>query len=135
MLDPAHFTVVAGQNAKDAAEAILLARVKPSTERPGCLESESLCAAQQHVHGLGFRDVELVPTLYGWSVRSGSGLDNFSILYGYRKGDGRMTYEQALAKANEWVNQNPSRRFAWVRNASLPKENVLAEGSENPTPA
>lgn len=87
----------------------------PRSKRvPGCWESGSLCAWQASVHGRGFRDAELVPSVFGWSVRSGSGLDNFALLAGSRCGQLDGSREDAERWARDWQAEDAERRYVWM---------------------
>lgn len=107
-------TIVAGQDAWDAAQASKEQHVRPSETRRGCWESESLVRWQQGV-GRRWEGVELCQSVYGWSVRSSSGLDNFALLASsrYKQVDG--TYEDAIRWAERWIAQEPGFRYAFKR--------------------
>jgi hypothetical protein len=109
----ASIVVVVGQGvaaALDAEKASL-----PRGFHPGTFASEPLCAWQREVHARGFRDVELVQSVYGWSVRSGTGLENFALLASSRAGQVDGSYEDALRWATKWCADSPERRYAWRR--------------------
>lgn len=93
-------------------------RIVPHSKRPGMeqyFESEPLCAWQRDCHRRGFRSVELVKSIYGWSVRSASGLDDFALLAGSRNGELDSTFADAQRYAQEWAAQDKERRYAFVR--------------------
>lgn len=105
--------IVAGQG---VSAALALEREQlPRGFHIGTFASEPLCAWQREVHARGFRDVELVKSIYGWSVRSGSGLDNFALLASSRHGQLDGTYEDAVRWAVKWCSEDPTRRYAWRR--------------------
>lgn len=107
--------IVAGQAVADAQYAALAANVPGSTARPGCYESEALCRWQSEQRQRGFRSVEIVCSIYGHSVRSDTGLDNFMLLASSRCGDVDGTLADAIRWAAEWCAQDPSKRYAWHR--------------------
>lgn len=113
-MNPLHFTVVCGVDVAEALDRERALKVKQSATRPGCFESESLCAWQRSVNGRGFRDVELVKSIYGWSVRAGSGLQDFALLASSRQGQLDGSLEDAVRWATRWCNENPERRYAWM---------------------
>ena len=65
----------------------------------------------------GFRDARLVQSIYGWTVRSGSGLDNWRFLAGRGL---KWTFEQALEAAKAWQAEAPTQRFVWAYKSDLP---------------
>ena len=85
----------------------------PSKLYPGRFESGSLCRWQSQIHARGIIHARLCQTIFGWSVRSGSGLDGFEVLAGHRDGSlPNATREQAIAWACEWVAADPANRYA-----------------------
>jgi hypothetical protein len=108
------FEIVAGQEAYETEQELKRTRVEPSPSIPGTWESESLVKFQGWIHAQGFRSVELVETIYGWSVRSGSGLENFRLLRSARELP-EGGYDSALTWAANWCAQNPRHRYAFVR--------------------
>ena len=105
-------TVFFGQDVRDALDVERVAQCEPSTKIPGCFKSESLCRWQSNVHARGFRGVQIVPTIFGYSVRSDTGLDNFALLAGHRDGSlPNATKEEALTWAKEWHAQDPEHRY------------------------
>ena len=84
----------------------------PSKRYPGCFESDSLCRWQTDMHRQGFRQARLCQTGYGWSVRSGSGLDDFCVLAGHRDGTlPNATLQQALDWEIQWAKKDPTHRY------------------------
>src|SRR5437899_12619961 len=91
-------TVFFGQDVHAALEAERKAVCTPSKRVLGCYESESLCRWQSETHRKGFEGARLCETIFGWSARSDTGLDNFRILQGHRDGTRpNPPKEQALA--------------------------------------
>ena len=109
--------VVVGQQVHEALQAEK-ERVVPHSTYPGrehCFKSEPLCAWQSECYRRGVRGVELVKSIYGFSVRYDSGLDNFGLLAGSRDGQLDGSFEDAVRFATEWVNDDPAHRYAWTR--------------------
>lgn len=100
--------VIAGAEVVARLEAAKISQV-PKTPRG--YESEQLCALQQSQARAGYLGAELVESIYGWSVRYNSGLQNFGIIFGSRRGNLDGTYEDAVAKAKAWQAQDPERRY------------------------
>jgi hypothetical protein len=91
--------------------------------RGGGYASDQLCALQCEQAGRGILGVELVKSIYGWSVRYDSGLQNFGLVARTKARGGELdgSLEAATAFATKWVASDPERRYAWMR-----KDNVLA---------
>jgi hypothetical protein len=104
MLNDAHFEIVAGDPS-----------IWDQETRARLDNGESLTSIQEDQHARGRRSAEVVPTVYGWSVRHGSGLDGFNLMFGYRKGDGHLSYEEALNLARGWQEEDPANREVFVR--------------------
>ncbi len=105
-------TIIAGQDLYAALQAEKAARVAHS---PAGFSSEPLCQWQREVSSRGVLGAELVDTIYGWSVRYDSGLQNFGLLASSRARQVAGTLESAEAWATNWVAQDPARRYAWKR--------------------
>lgn len=76
--------------------------------------SASVCRAQQHIRfTLGIEEAELVPTIYGWSLRYASGLDNNAIIYSSIRYGGKSTKEAALNAAREWQLDDRDHRIVY----------------------
>lgn len=85
----------------------------PSKLYPGRFESGSLCRWQSQIHARGIIHARLCQTIFGWSVRSGSGLDNFCLLAGHRDGAlPNATLDQAIEWARNWCADDPEHRYA-----------------------
>jgi hypothetical protein len=114
-------TIVAGHEAH-AAEQAEYDRVAPRpqyVQRDGTVvfgfrDSEALCRAQIRSP---YTSVDLSKSIYGWSVRAGSGLQNFALLActSHRGGSLDGTYAAALGWAERWVAEDPKRRYAFTR--------------------
>ena len=79
-----------------------------------------LCRAQIAADKGGWRGWELIPTIYGWSLREASGLQNFALIAG------SMTLRQAVAMARRATKQNP-RLFTVMRRDALQTRRQLSE--------
>lgn len=120
-MSPADFHIVAGAELHTAIEAEKETTV-PHSKRPGLeqyYESEALCAFHCKLDRRGILGAELVKSIYGWSVRYDSGLQNFGIIAGSRCGTLDGTLADAERYAREWVAQDPTRRYVWVRVSAL----------------
>lgn len=107
MLNTQHFTVIAGN--VDTWDNEIRERVA---------NGEDLPSVQVSQYGRGRRSAELVKTFRGWSVRSGTGLDDRRILFGGRN-IRPLTFAEAVAWGIEWANQDPTNREFFVRNSDL----------------
>jgi hypothetical protein len=78
-----------------------------TTAQAGRLSADAgLHAAQRSHSAQGIKGVGIYTTVYGYSVRYLSGLDNFSIVHP------STTYENAVEFAKGWVARDTSRRYA-----------------------
>lgn len=77
------------------------------------LESESLCAYQREMAGRGFLGAEIVQSLYGYSLRYDSGLQNWGLIATARSLGG--TLEDAVTYAQKWQAADPLRRYVTRR--------------------
>lgn len=77
----------------------------------GGFNSEQLCELQRKRAGRGIIEVEIVKSIYGFSVRYASGLHNFGILRSAR-GAADASPEAAIQFCKDWVAADPTRRFA-----------------------
>lgn len=105
-----HRVLIGREVADQVAE--LKKKVAVSSTHPGLLDSASLCRHQVSASSLGFTEAEIVRSNYGFSLRYASGLCNFGLIRSARNREVDGTFEGALAAAEEWVSQNPTRR--WV---------------------
>lgn len=102
MLNTEGFVLLAGNPKKWDLDT--LKRVRPG-RYDGTFNSDDLCKVQVDHHFKGFRTMQLLETVYGWSVRSGSNLDGRSILT--PRG---LTLRQALDAGKDWANADPDNR-------------------------
>lgn len=80
----------------------------------GHYKSNALCAVQSAQARRGILGARLIKSIYGWTVRYDSGLQDFGIIAGPRQGnlDGTLAAAEAFAKA--WVAEAPQQRYVWV---------------------
>lgn len=74
----------------------------------------ALCRAQERHSREGIRGAKLVESIYGWSVRADSGMQDFSILAGSRDGTLDGSWDDAERFVRAWVAEDPTRRYAWT---------------------
>lgn len=102
--------IVAGHELVDALEIEQKSKIKFNSIG---YDSNSLCKLQQNQANRGIIGIEIVKSMYGYSVRYDSGLQNFALLARSQELGG--TFEGARQFAQNWVNQDKSRRYAWCR--------------------
>jgi len=103
--------IVAGQELYAQLQAEKAARV---SKTPNGYDSETLCKLQQSQAGRGIVGAQIVDSLYGFSVRYDSGLQNWGLLRATRGlPKEQTTREAAIAFCEEWVARDPSHRYAW----------------------
>ena len=113
------FLCVAGDAARLEYKAALVRHgALPSSRVPGCWDSDSLSAAQCRPRDEGFGDVELVRSIYGWSVRDG-GFGHSILRRATGTRDEPSGLEGALKFADRWVSERSGRRYAWIRVSAL----------------
>jgi hypothetical protein len=100
-----HITI-AGQSVLDEIDRERAATVLPSKRRPGCFDSETLCAHQRQIAARGYLGAEIVQTIRGFSLRYDSGLQNWGLIE-----RGLLTWDAALAAAHRWQAGDPARRY------------------------
>lgn len=103
---------IAGQAVHDAAQAERRAYVDASGVPFGHGRSEVLCHIQRQQAGRGLTGVHVVKSMYGYSVRYDSGLQDFALLRSAR-GSSDPSLEAAEAFCREWVARDPARRYAY----------------------
>lgn len=89
-----------------------------------------LCQAQRDLSAIGFVQLELVRSLYGWSIRYRSGLQNFALFSPsvdrIKRAIGDASIERKLEIAQAWVQARPDLRSVVLR--SFEYEKALKEG-------
>jgi hypothetical protein len=103
--------IVAGQDLYAELQAEK-ARLVPL--RGESYDSDVLCRLQRNQSARGILGAQIVESMYGFSVRYDSGLQNWGILRGSRgRPASETTREAAVAFCIEWVARDPERRYAW----------------------
>lgn len=103
---------IAGQEVYDAAAAERTAAVEASGIAFGQGRSEVLCRVQERQAGRGLTGVHIVRSMYGFSVRYDSGLQNFALLRSAR-GSSDPSLAAAIRFCADWVAQSPTNRYAY----------------------
>lgn len=78
-------------------------------------DSDALCALQRKQASRGILGAEIVKSIYGYSVRYDSGLQNWGLLASAKARQIDGSYDAALKWVTEWVAQSPTTRYAWTR--------------------
>ena len=73
-----------------------------------------LITHQVKIADRGILGVELVESVYGWTVRYDSGLQNWGIL-SRAAGRSDPSYKGAVRFAKEWQSMDPNKRYVWTR--------------------
>jgi len=122
-LIPPAFHLLFGAAARRSETAAMYAAVQPSKWAPGSVDSKSLMRWQE-TEGRLWRSVELVKSIYGWTVRASSGLDGFALMAATKERGGRLdgSFVDAAKWAAEWVALYPERRYAYVRAYDLSQD-------------
>jgi hypothetical protein len=104
-------TVIIGKSVWDALQAEKERTVPRSAWG---FDSQLLCRWQERKSAEGHKEIELVESVYGWSVRYASGLQDFGLLAGLRKGNLDGSLEAALKYAQAWVDEDPTKRCCFA---------------------
>lgn len=105
-------TFIAGQELYEAAQAERAAAIEASGVPYGQGRSEVLCRVQERQAGRGLVGAHIVKSMYGYSVRYDSGLQNWGLLH--RAASCRdPSFAAALDFCRQWVAQDPTHRYAW----------------------
>lgn len=75
--------------------------------------SDQLCKLQSEWEARGIIGVEIVKSIYGYSVRYDSGLQGFGLVM--RSQDIGGTLEAAIDWVKAWVAEKPDCRYGWYR--------------------
>jgi len=108
MINRTDFILLAGQPDKQDAETVT--RMK---------QGEYLTDIQEDQHRRGKREAELQRSMYGWTVRSGNGLDGFAIMYTPGQSRPDKGFAEALMWGRAWANQRPEDREFYIRRFML----------------
>lgn len=112
-LDPTKFEIIAGHDLVEQMRAAREASVEKTAS--GFYDSEDICRIQQAEARKGILGVEVCESLYGFSVRYDSGLQDWGLVASSRYGQLDGSVEDAFRFAREWVAKDPTRRYAWIR--------------------
>jgi hypothetical protein len=119
MLNDKHFVLIAGNPTKWDNE------IREKVGKVGStFESKSLSEMQIEQASKGRLSANLIRSIYGWTVRYASGLQDFSILYASRKFD----IKQALEFGIEWANNDPENREFYVSKTEI--QNARNKGDD-----
>lgn len=99
------FKIIAGQDVYDAQQQ------RKHDAMGNKRDSEWLCQWQQIEARNGIVEAEIVKSIYGYSVRHASGLQNFSLIASCRRGQLDGTLDAAIAFAKGWQSADPTRRY------------------------
>lgn len=102
-------TVIAGRDVFDKIASLKSDMVIKSAKVPGCFDSESLVSFQRHMSGQGYVEAHIVKSMYGYSVRYASGLQDFGILLASRGTDG--SFKRAVEFSRQWQAADATRRY------------------------
>ena len=82
---------------------------------------ESLPHVQERHHAAGFRSAEMTRSVYGWYIRSGSGLDGFAVLFQptERHQLSDRGFAECLRWGKAWVDEDPECREFYIRRSAL----------------
>lgn len=108
MLNTTHFILLAGN--PEPWDEEVRRRCQPG-KYENTFKSEDLCRVQADQSARGRLSAELVLSQYGWTVRYGSGLQNFSILYKSDDTHPQRAYNWGV----RWANEAPDFREFYVR--------------------
>lgn len=98
MLNDTHFKLIAGNPRKWDDET-----------RERVAKGEDLPSVQISQFARGRRSAEVVQTIYGWSVRSATNLDNRAFIA--RR---CATLDEAIAAGTAWANEDPENREFFI---------------------
>ncbi len=116
MLNTEYFVVLAGNPEPwDLDLKARMAKVKAHAAIYGGCTDDTLCAIQVEQFTKGRRSAELVATIYGYSVRSATNLDNRQILFGGRQLGRKVSKEEAIEFGKKWANEDPKNREFYMR--------------------
>lgn len=107
MLNSTHFLLLAGRPQKWDDE---IRNECPKGRVSGTYASGPLCRMQANQSARGRRSANLVLSIYGWTVRYASGLQDFSIMFR----SGSFDPSSALQWGTDWANADPNNRELYV---------------------
>jgi hypothetical protein len=113
-----HFVVIAGNPTKWDREMHDLSKHPKNPRDP----DSALVRLQVDQHARGRRGARPCKSIYGWSVRSDTGLDNMELLASARRGDLDGSLEAALAWGIAWAENDPENREFYASKDEVPAE-------------
>ncbi len=85
-----------------------------------CYRSEELCRLQASQANRGYLGAEMCRSIYGWTLRYRSGLQNFAIIERFpvsaHGGDWDKSLAACKAYAVRWANEDASKRYVEISN-------------------
>lgn len=82
-------------------------------------QGEYLPDIQEDQRSRGKLEAEILRSIYGWYVRSGSGLDNFGIMYIPIQDVADKGFAEAMDWGNKWAEEDPQAREFYARRSEL----------------
>ncbi len=119
-MDKKHFALLAGTDDQEAVRKLMAVGYE-------------LPRAQEILHKRGHRSVEVGRSLYGWNVRSGSGLDGFALWF-VPPGQKELPdkgFRACWDWAKKWASRDPERCQAYMRRSYL---SVFRDASPDEVP-
>lgn len=110
-MDREHFIIIAGHDVREAIEA---------EQAQG-----ELCRTQEAQAKRGILGAQLVRSMFGWSVRYDSGLQNWDLLASSRRGQLDGSFKAAVEWAERWAAQDPTRRYAWASRREVERDGFM----------
>lgn len=80
-----------------------------------CFESEQLCRVQRDQSAAGRREAHLCRSIYGWTLRYASGLQEWGIIYSSKN----HNPQNCLTEALNWVATSPELRSVCVEPSEI----------------
>jgi hypothetical protein len=105
-------TVVAGQDVFDEVSRLraIAAEINPRYGRN--YDPEWLPRHQIAMSGRGYIEAEIVKSMYGYTLRYASGLQDFGLIWSRGRGGPFVdNFAQCVEKAREWQAEGPKRRY------------------------
>lgn len=87
-------------------------------------DSEQLCKFQEKMARFVL-GAQVVKSIYGYSVRYDSGLQNWGLIASAKSGSLDGSLEAAIKFVEDWVALSPSSRYAWISEYDLSLKDVV----------
>jgi hypothetical protein len=78
------------------------------------VQDSAICACQQYQAARGYLGAEMVESIYGWTLRYASGLQNFGIIATFPVrscGSWEQSYKKCEAFAKDWAAADAAHRY------------------------